>query len=49
MIERIFMDGAVVAPFVASLAAAGMAFWLLQARNRRILKRKRHLDRLRSE
>jgi hypothetical protein len=49
MIDRVFMDGAAAVSIVASLAAAGMAFWLLQARNKRIVKRKHHLDRLRSE
>lgn len=49
MIERVLMDGAAVAPTVASLMAAGIAVWLLQARARRTMKQKRHLDRLRSE
>ena len=49
MIERVLMDGAAVAPTVASLMAAGIAFWLLQARARRRMMQKRHLDRLRNE
>lgn len=49
MIEGFLAESAAVAPVLVSLTAVGVAVWLLQDRDRRVIERKKRLDLLRHE
>ena len=49
MIEGSLAESVAVAPAIVSLTAVGVAVWLLQDRNKRVIERKRRLDLLRHE